>query len=127
MKHLTKDDNEQRDGHIRSIKEKAEVVREILAKVNAMIFDELNPAIAEYNGAVNEADEWRNELTGRMEDYISERSEKWQEGDSGQSYSSWKDAWENLSLEQAEEISEEIEFQELDTDELEQIASQPED
>jgi hypothetical protein len=126
MKHLTKADNEQRESFVRNIKEKAESVREILEKINALITKELNPAVVEYNGVLNDSYEWRNEITGRMEDYENGRSEKWQEGEVGTAYVSWRESWEALSFETTGEF-EEITFEGIDTDELEQIASQPEE
>jgi hypothetical protein len=126
MKKLTKEDNEQRDSFVACLQEKSAEVAAIVEKINAIIADELSPTIAEYNGILNDADEWRNELVGRMEDYETERSEKWQEGEAGQSYTSWREAWEQLDLSELPEI-EEIEAPGIDTEELEQIASQPED
>lgn len=126
MKRLAKEDNEQRDSFVRCLQDKSVEIATIVAKINAIIADELNPTVTEYNGILNDADEWRNELVGRMEDYESARSEKWQEGDTGQNYISWREAWEQLDLSELPDF-EEIEAPEVDTDELEQIASEPED
>lgn len=126
MKKLSKTDSELRDSFIRNVKEKSEEISVIIAKINAIITDELNPTIQEHNGILNDADEWRNELVGKMDDYISERSEKWAEGDSGQNYENWKGEWESLDLTGIEEFDE-IETPEIDMDEFEQIASEPSD
>jgi len=62
----------------------------------------LADAIGEYNGIVTDIGGWRDQLVGEMEDYQSERSDKWQEGDAGQQYESWIDEWRGLEFEEIE-------------------------
>jgi hypothetical protein len=106
MKRLTKADSEQQESLVRNLDEKAGGVREALEKINALIREELNPAIDEYNGMITETEEFRTEIVGRMEDYVSARSEKWSEGEAGQNYTSWKDEWEGISLEEMQNLDE---------------------
>lgn len=126
MKKLSKVDSELRDSFIRNVKEKSEEISVIIVKINAIITDELNPTIRDHNGILNDADEWRNELVGKMDDYISERSEKWTEGDAGQNYETWKGEWEGIDFSEIDEFDE-IETPEINLDEFEQIASEPSD
>jgi hypothetical protein len=64
-------------------------------------------ALAAYNVAVEEARGFAEDIANQADNEISNKSEKWQEGEKGQAASEWKDAWEN------EEFSEvEIQFPE---------------
>ena len=58
----------------------------------------LREKVNAYNDVLAEAREFRDDMVGGMEDYMSERSEKWTEGDAGQAYAQWKDEWEALEL-----------------------------
>lgn len=51
-------------------------------------------AIEAYNGEVYDANAFRENIAGEIQDYISEKSEKWQEGDKGQAFLCWQEAWE---------------------------------
>jgi hypothetical protein len=113
MKRLTKADSEQQDSLVRNLTEKADAVKEVLTKINALINDELNPAISEYNGIIADAEEFRNEIVGRMDDYVDGRSEKWSESEAGENYTSWKDEWEGISFEEISTL-EDLEIEEVD-------------
>lgn len=52
-----------------------------------------------------QANKWR-ELVGEMQQYFDDRSEKWQEGDSGDEYQAWIDSVE----EQADALDEVADF-----------------
>lgn len=66
--------------------------------------DELEAAFNVYNGVLGELRDFRDGLVSDMDSYFSDRSEKWQEGDKGQQYETWKQAWEDLELEDLEEL-----------------------
>src|SRR2546423_1733543 len=51
-----------------------------------------------YNTVLEEAREFAADVRSDIEEYISKRSEKWQESETGQSYASWLSEWENLEL-----------------------------
>jgi hypothetical protein len=106
VKRLTKTDSDTQESLIRNLREKADAVSEVWIKINAMIADELNPAIAEYNGILNDADEFRNEIVGRMDDYANARSEKWTESETGQNFISWQDEWEQLDFQEMPDVPE---------------------
>jgi hypothetical protein len=63
-----------------------------------------NASIAKHNEIIEEASGVRDDLVREMEDYFGGRSEKWQEGNNGQAYSEWKDAWEGLELDPMETV-----------------------
>ena len=72
-----------------------------------------NESIEGYNAVLAEAREWRDDRVSELDDYISGKSEKWQESERGSAFSDWKDRIENLDLEDLDEI-EEIEAPDFD-------------
>jgi hypothetical protein len=103
-------------------------IAEAWAKVSAAI-DEYNTTLddewgnglegvlSDYNDAVGSANEWKQGVAQQIQDYMDERSEKWQEGEAAQRYQSWKEAFdedlptadierpEDLALEEPDELS----------------------
>ncbi len=57
----------------------------------------------QYNESVVDAITFMESVHDAQEEYYYERSTRWQEGDSGQSYEQWMDAW-NADLEELEEV-----------------------
>jgi len=80
-------------------KRRAELAAELTEKADAV-----QAAIAAYNETLGEAREFVEEITGAIDEYVGERSEKWQEGDKAQALESWKEEWEGLELEDIEEF-----------------------
>jgi chromosome segregation ATPase len=62
----------------------------------------LEPAITKMNEALEAARQFRDSIVEQMDEYVSNRSDKWQEGDAASEYESWKQEWENLELEDFE-------------------------
>lgn len=130
MKTLSKPNCNQKQGHVDRITSKRDVLDAAIEKYNAQM-DELR-AVAEaakdeLNEAISDADAWREEINGEQEDYFADRSEKWQEGDAGQSYSAWKESW-SVPLELVEiEFPESLESPEVAAvDQLENLADEVE-
>jgi hypothetical protein len=46
-----------------------------------------------YNEAVADANAWLGEIASEIDDYISERSEKWQDSERGQAYRAWHEVF----------------------------------
>lgn len=102
MKRLSKQEQQQRDSLVEAMLTARNKVCDAVDEYNNKIselWQPLEDALTEYNNAVTDAQNFRDEIVGQMDDYIGERSEKWQEGDAGQAYQEWKDSWEALSLE----------------------------
>ncbi len=59
-------------------------------------------AIEVLNSAIQEANEFKAEITDRQQEYMDERSEKWMESDAASEYEAWMDQWS----EELEEIDE---------------------
>lgn len=70
----------------------------------AEIERKLNEKIADLNAIVEEANSLREEIESDAQSYYDEKSEKWQEGDRGSSYSDWISSWQN-EVEEVEEVS----------------------
>ncbi len=51
-------------------------------------------AVEAVNSAITDADSWREGVAAEMEDYASQRSERWQESEAGQNYLAWKEQFE---------------------------------
>jgi uncharacterized coiled-coil DUF342 family protein len=62
-------------------------------------YNELVGEIEQYNEAVDEATTFRDMIVEEMENYVSERSEKWQEGEAAQAYEEWASQWRDIDLE----------------------------
>src|SRR5262249_9050748 len=46
------------------------------------------------NTKIEEATQWRTDIAAEMDEYLTERSEKWQESERGQAYQAWRDEYE---------------------------------
>lgn len=67
-------------------------------------------AVERYNTAVFELNEVRGEVAGLIQEYIDERSERWQESERGDLYTQWLDSWE----EETEEVDVNCEYGDVD-------------
>lgn len=101
MKRLNKDHQAERDRLRNLLQEKSAAIESAWGDFEGA-HETLVNAVDEYNGAIQEVAEWRDGIVSEMQDYYDERSERWQEGDAGQEYDSWKDEWENGDFEELE-------------------------
>lgn len=62
-------------------------------------------AIEALNDVIEEANEFRSDIVSQMDDYIGDRSEKWPESESGQTYTQWHDEWEQAELESVDALT----------------------
>lgn len=125
MQKLSSADRKRRDGY-------AQRIRDSAADLSAS-FDELISAIEKFNGEIDQHNEllnevrgWRDDLVSEIDQFMSEKSEKWLDGDRGQAVSEWKDEIENLDLDDLEPI-ERPEQPEAETaaDTLDQMSEEP--
>lgn len=103
-------------------------VTEFNEKVAALFAEEIATKIESYNEALEEAREWISDRKSAFEEYIGNKSDKWQEGDNGQAHQGFVDALDEVSL---DDISiDEPEQLELDVEPhheaLDQIVEGPE-
>lgn len=69
-------------------------------------YNEMITKITEYNGILDELTTFRDEIVSQIDNYISDRSERWQETDAASNYEDWKQSWENLDLDNVDEPDE---------------------
>ena len=118
MKKLSKPELKQRDEFADALEAALNKVCDLVDDYNARVkqmWQPLEVALSEYNGIVDDAQNFRDGIVEQMQNYIDERSEHWQESDTGIAYVEWKDSWEALSVEPLEiEQPEEIELPEVE-------------
>lgn len=58
----------------------------------------LDDALLAYNEAVEAARGFAQDIASQADSDLSEKSQRWQEGDKGEAAISWKDEWESASF-----------------------------
>jgi len=101
MNKLSKEDHIELDGFIATLTQESEIVDSKLAGVQDKIGD-LNNAIQAYNNTLKNVRDFRDGLVQKMKDHWESKTEDWQEGDEGETYQGWIDAWEEAELEPME-------------------------
>lgn len=98
MNKLTKAQTKERDdllGAVDDAQQELEAqVRAFNDKVSDLWEELISPAVEGVKDATSKFNDFRESVAGDMRSYYEEKSEKWQEGDNGQAYSRWLDAWE---------------------------------
>lgn len=124
MKKLSRQNIAQRDAIIKKLADAAGALEEEQEALTEAL-DAFNAKIDAYNEALEEAREFTQDMASEIDSYMSERSERWLDGDAGQAYEEWKSEWENVELEDLEHI-ETPDFPEPDHIEtLEQAPEEP--
>jgi uncharacterized protein YukE len=116
VKKLSKVQIEARAGwqtQLAEVKSKLETAIDEFNGVVASEFEKVQTAREAYNEVIENLEAWRSDIHGDMETYQDERSDKWKEGDAGQNYETWMEAY-------GEELStlDEFELPELEMPEL---------
>lgn len=115
---LSKQEMKQRDEHIEILrKAKLDVETAVEKYIEAMEEprDTLRKAIEDYNEAIVAAKGFAEDIASQADSDISDKSDKWQEGERGQAASDWKGEWENIDLDEITfEYPEEIEPPDMD-------------
>jgi hypothetical protein len=89
------------------------VVEAAIEAYNTKLDDEwgngLGPMIEDYNSAVADATEWKQETAQAIQEYMDERSEKWQESEAAGRYTAWRDEFDSevaaCDLERPDDLS----------------------
>ena len=102
MKSLSKQENKERIELIDKLRVHSETVHDRVQEANEAI-ERLNTAIQEYNAAVDDANSWAQDIVRVMEEFKDQRSEKWQDSDTGQQYDAWIQSWAD-DFQTAEEV-----------------------
>lgn len=105
MKGLTKEQRERLDAIVASLEDKFNKLTAAVDEYNdalSTMWGEVERAQRDYNEAVSDAIDFRDEIVGEVETYMGERSEKWQEGERAESYENFKSEWEGVDLSESE-------------------------
>lgn len=105
MKKISKADAAKLEEIVADLNSKKTEIETAVEEANSKI-GAANEAIASYNESVAEAEALRDEVVAAIEEYTSERSEKWQEGDAAASYQEWSGEWENVDFSELDPIEE---------------------
>lgn len=102
--------------NIRTKREKLDAAIEAYNEAAAKAWGVVEDALQAYNETLEPAREWISGITGDIDVYVSERSEKWQEGEKAEAYESWKSDYESadssleeVSINPPDQIEEDIE------------------
>lgn len=111
MTKLSKANIKERDAlcvKLRAAHDALEAAVEAFNAALAAEWEKVEMARDAYNAEIQDANSWRSELAQEVQDYIDDKSDKWQEGDKGQAVSAFKDALgedlPEVELEQPEEL-----------------------
>ena len=125
MKRLSKAQEQTRSELLERLRKAQSEMAAEVDKANEAV-GAVNAAIDSYNEALSDVETFRDEITGDMESYADERSDKWRDSDAGSNYDSWKSEWDNLDTSEVAH-AEEIEEPDLShADDLEALPSEVE-
>jgi hypothetical protein len=105
MKRLTKDQLKSKADLVAALRKAEGVLTEAVEEFNAKLvelFEPVERALEGLNGARDDARSFAEEVVSSMEDYASDRSDRWRESDAGQEFDSWRGEWENVNVDSVE-------------------------
>ena len=131
MKKLTTFQHNERDRLVKELADSEEGLEKAVRQ-HASDMDDANNRLVQvlerHNDVIHEINEFRDGVASDITDYISERSERWQEGEKGELYRAWEDAWHGDIDEVEIDLPDEIEEPELDAAQsLKDLPERPED
>jgi hypothetical protein len=113
---LSKDEIARRDEIISAMREKYNDLDDEIRDYNeklAALKAPVEAALEAYNATLSDARAFAEDIAGQADSDISDKSEKWQEGERGQAATAWKDEWEALSFDSISiDFPDEIDFSE---------------
>jgi cell wall assembly regulator SMI1/predicted DNA-binding WGR domain protein len=100
MKKLDKKQRAKLEKYQKAIAEGEPKLKAAIDEYNATVraaFAKLLGPIDEFDRATGDFDEFHREITWAMNDYFGELPEEWQEGEEGESYQDWINAWDKVA------------------------------
>jgi len=129
MRALSKDHEQRRSDLVRQFTEEYEKLTDIITDINALIDEKLNGQVDTVNGILAEMRDLHEEITDAQQEFYDDKSEKWQESDTGENYQDWMSVWQGApppdDIEPYETL-EEPDIADAD-DEFENLPSSPND
>lgn len=112
MKKLTKEQIAERDDLQQKLGGAYTALETAIDAFNAAVdkaWDDVEKAQTEYNQLIYDANQWQLQIVESIQEFIDDHSEKWQEGDKGQSYVAWKEEFDaefsGVDLEKPDELT----------------------
>ena len=129
---LTKAEQKQRDEHVANLRLCEACLTSAVEEFNtslSMISDELRKAHMAHAVVLRDVRDWHQELVGRLEGEMENRSDKWLDSDAGATAQEWLNGWSSADLDEVElEYPDEIEVPELEqAQQLEELDAEPEE
>jgi oligoendopeptidase F len=100
MKALSKDQIKERGEHVARLREKHDSLEQAIGVYNAALAENqttVEEALRELNEEIELGKNWVEAVAQEQNDYFDNKTEKWQEGESGQNYDAWKELYENVT------------------------------
>lgn len=119
MTKLTQAQIKQKNDLLDKLRRKKVILAEAVDLYNSELQDasgKLKDVVDEYNEALVAMTNFINECAEEISSYYEEKSEKWQEGDTGAAYAEWMEAWANGSEFEEYRFEEPCEADEPDDD-----------
>jgi chromosome segregation ATPase len=130
MNKLSKQQEREKDEHMQEIRLRQTELNAAITVYNTKLEEIKTPvekALETLNEKITAANEFLSNINADQESYYDERSEKWQEGDKGSEYSTWKDQFGEEFEEVTIDFPEELEEVDCNYDNtLENLPCQPE-
>lgn len=104
MKKLSKEEISRKSQLIEDLATTAHEIQESITSFNVVLqalFEPIEELTGRYNELVCNAREFLESVHEQQEAYMEDKSEAWREGDAGQAYEEWADAW-SLNPEEVE-------------------------
>lgn len=99
MRKLTKAEAKEKDELLEKLRAAEGRIEDAMAILQTRIDEiwekEVQPAVEAYNDIISEANSFREDIAAKMEDYFSEKSERWQESDVGCDFQEWMSSWQD--------------------------------
>src|SRR5262245_2868702 len=70
------------------------------AEMQALWQKYMAPAFAQLNAALSEAEEFREGVEERLQEFSDDSSDKWQDSDEGSEFADWLSEWQNVSFDE---------------------------
>jgi hypothetical protein len=112
MKAVGKADLKERDEIVERLRSRRRDLDEAIAKFNDAALDawgKVDGCREAYNEAIGDANSWKAEVAGDIQEFIDGRSDKWRESDKGSAYEAWREAYEDetesVEIDQPEDLS----------------------
>lgn len=89
-------------------------------KTKAELLEAMTDAATAYNAARAEVEQFREGIVERMNEYESERSERWQESEAAETFAAWRGQWDQEVGDEVDEAAAENAADEM-ADSMEEV------